>query len=386
MLNRILSVALKELIQIRRDPRLLRIMLMTPIIQLMVFGYAATLDIKNVPAAYIDYDKSAQSRDFLRKFYSSGYFTPRGESGGRRELDFALETGTTKVGLVISKGFSRHIARGDSTKIQLLVDGVDSNYARVAEGYAGRIGNSYSAEILKSRYGTEFYNSGNRLYYSFNKTGGNIIDLKEQVLYNPELESKNFMVPGIIVMVLLVITMISTSVAIVREKELQTLEQLIATPLSAFELIIGKLIPFTIIGLIMASTVILIALFWFGVPLVGSVFLMFLLMLLFLFNTLGLGILISVFSRTQHQAMMTAFVIMMPSVILSGMIFPISNMPKIIQLATYIIPARYFMEILRGIMLKGAGAADLSFQIICLALLGMTIFLTSLMMFKRKMR
>lgn len=383
MLNRILTVIIKEMLQIKRNSELIRILIIAPIVQLAVFGYAATLDINGIGTVISDRDNSSLSREYARKLFSNGYFERVGNIEKEGDKELSLDKGESRVAVGIPLGFASDIKGGSASTVQVLIDGVDSNYARIAEGYASEINRSFSSMIMKSRIRKSELPFENILYSRLKDTGGSIIDLREEILYNPELKSKNFMIPAILVMILLVTTMLLSSAAVVKEKELQTLEQIIATPLSAFELLAGKLVPFVIIGIFEASFIVTVAFFWFQVPMQGNLFLLFLLTILFLFTTLGFGILISVFSGSQHQAMMTSFLIMMPSVILSGMIFPINNMPKWIQLITYIIPARYFVEIARGVMLKGASAGDLSFQIEGLALLGVIIFSAALILFRR---
>ncbi|RMF94569.1 MAG: ABC transporter permease [Candidatus Schekmanbacteria bacterium] len=386
MWNRIFTVIKKELKQIRRSPELIRILLIAPIMQLIVFGYAATLDICKVKTVVTDRDNTKLSRQYRRKLFSNIYFIRAADFEKKDDKDIYLDKGLAKVSVEIPKNFAFDIHRNRTASIQMLIDGVDSNYARIVESYASEITRNFSSLILKSKIRKSELLSENILYSHLKDTKGQLIDVKEEVLFNPELESKNFMIPAILVMILLVTTMLLSSVAVVKEKELQTFEQIVATPLSAFELLAGKLLPFVLIGIFEASLILTVSLFWFNVPLRGSIFLLYLLTFLFLFTTLGFGTLISVFSNSQHQAMMTSFLIMMPSVILSGMIFPISNMPKWIQLITYIIPARYFVEIARGIMLKGANASDLSFQIEALAILGLFIFTTAVFLFGREVK
>ena len=384
MFRQILNLMKKEFLQLKRDKKLLRVVLTAPFMQLFLFGYAATLDIEHIKTAVYDMDKSKLSREFLDRFFKSRYFDLSLYCKSLDEVEKSIDRGTSKAGIVIPPNFSEKLKDNKEVKVQLLTDGTDSNLARIGLNYASVITRGFTFDIFFKNISDTLYIENNRVYYTLKKNEGKLIDLRLRLLFNPELRSRNFMIPGIIVMILLVITMILTSVSIVKEKELGTIEQLLLSPIKTSELIIGKLFPFAIIGFIEVILIIFFAMYWFDLPMRGSFVLLLSLSLVFLFNTLGLGILISTVSNTQQQAMMTAFMIMLPSIILSGLLFPIANMPVPIQYITYIIAPRYFLEIIRGIFLKGIGVSELLPQIGALMFLGLLTFALSIIIFKKK--
>jgi ABC-2 type transport system permease protein len=377
------NIVLKELIQIRRDKRMFPLILIAPILQLLIYGYAATFDIENIPTAVYDSDRSAESREYLRRFFNSGYFRPKLYAESYEEVRAALDSGSAKAAIVVPGGFSRDIRRNRGAKAQLLIDGTNSNEATLAANYAARISQRYAIEKLLARL--RIVGAGEMLDAAERAAEGEmLVDDRLRVWYNPSLLSRNFMVPGVIALILLIMTSIMTAMSMVREKELGTMEQLIVTPLRPAALIIGKLVPFIGIGMIDVAIVLLAAVFWFGIPVRGSVALLFALSLLFLFSTLGLGLLISTFCRTQQQAMITAFFTVMPMMLLSGFIFPIANMPAAIQHLTYLMPMRYFLIIIRGIILKGIGADMLAAQIYPLAFFGIAMVLLCMVRFRKR--
>lgn len=383
MFRELFNIVLKELIQIRRDKRMFPLILIAPILQLLIYGYAATFDIENIPTAVYDSDHSAESREYLRRFFNSGYFRPKLYAESYEEVRAALDSGSAKAAIVVPGGFSRDIRRNRGAKAQFLIDGTNSNEATLAANYAARISQRYAIEKLLARL--RIVGAGEMLDAAERSAEGEmLVDNRLRVWYNPSLLSRNFMVPGVIALILLVMTSIMTAMSMVREKELGTMEQLIVTPLRPAALIIGKLVPFIGIGMIDVAIVLLAAVFWFGIPVRGSIGLLFALSLLFLFSTLGLGLLISTFCRTQQQAMITAFFTIMPMMLLSGFIFPIANMPAAIQHLTYLMPMRYFLIIIRGIILKGIGVDMLAAQIYPLAVFGIAMVLLCMVRFRKR--
>lgn len=370
-------ILVKEFIQLKRDPKLFPILFIAPIFQLMILGYAANLDLTDVPTAVCDLDRSAQSRDFLTRFPSSGYFSFDRRVDRAADLDPLLNGGRAALAIVIPKGFGRDLSAGRTARVQILVDGADSSYAIRGLAYAEQIAGNFSQAILLERI-------SNRSGFSPKLIMG--VSAEVRVWYNPELKSRNFMVPGVLGLLLMVITMMLTSLAVVKEKELGTLEHLIVTPIRPWQLIVGKLTPFALIGLVEIALVLLVTTLWFQIPIRGGLPLLILLCLVFLLTTLGLGLFISTLSKTQQQAMMTAsFFVMMPMVFLSGFVFPVENMPKAIQAVTYLLPLRYFFTILRGIFLKGTGLPELWAQSLAMGAIGFVILALAVMRFKKKL-
>ena len=358
----------KEFLQLLRDRKILRMVFLAPAFQILALGYAANLDVTVVPMVLVDLDRSAESRRLSESFSSSGYFELAATADSQSEVAEWLISGDAQLALVIGQGFGKAIASGRRAAVQLLVDGTDSSSATQGLANAMRIIGQHSSRLLQAR--VHELSAGGRF------AGAGRVELRSRVWYNPDLRSRWFFVPAVLALILMLLTMILSSMGIVREKEIGTMEQLIVTPLRPWQIIAGKLLPFALIGLVNVFIVTGIAVGWFGVPLRGSLTLLVLLTMLLLLNTLGLGLLVSTLVRTQQQAMMTsAFGVMVPMIYLSGLLFPIESMPDLIQLITYAIPLRYYAEILRGIFLKGAGIEALWQEAAALAGFG-TAFLT----------
>lgn len=357
---RILSLMRKEFAELRQSPRLLALLIVAPIVQLGMLGYAATTDIKNVPMVVVDGDRSRLSRRLIEQFDASPHFEIVAEEMSPGGVNRHLERGDAWLALVVPAGFQQAVERGvapDQTEVQILADGTDSNSSGVALAYASGLIGSFNATLLGER--------GEPV------TG---IDGRVRVWFNPELVSKDFMVPGVLALLLLVITSNLSSMAIVRERELGTLEQLNVTPLGRWELILGKLLPYGLVGFVDVLLVVAVAVLWFEVPLRGSLVTLLAGSLTYLLCTLGLGLFVSTISSTQQQAMMTStFFFLVPMVYLSGFIFPIENMPTVIQWLTTIIPLRYFLVIVRGVFLKGVGFDVLWPQFAALGSWGVTV-------------
>jgi ABC-2 type transport system permease protein len=328
----------KELLELRQDPRLFGVVILAPIIQLNVLGYAATTDVKDIPIAIVDADRSTASRELVHRFEASANFKIVAMPGSTAEIDPYLDRGEAWMVLSIPADYGQRVTAGRPTTIQIVADGTDANSTGVAMGYAQTLIGGYAQDLAGAASPTP------------------LVQPEIRVWFNPRLESRDFMIPGIVALLLLVITTNLSAMAIVREKEVGTLEQLNVTPLARWELITGKLVPYAFIGIIDVILVLIVAIYWFEVPMRGSVPLLFGMCLIYLLSTLGLGLFVSTISQTQQQAMMTTiFFFLTPMMYLSGFIFPIENMPAWIQPLTYLIPLRYFLEIVRGIFLKGIG-------------------------------
>ena len=343
-MRRLRVLVWKEFLELRMDPRLFGIVILAPILQLTLLGYAATTDIRDVPIVVADGDRSRASRELVQRFEASTNFTVVETVTTVSEIDPFLERGRAWLALSIPAGYGNDVERGVPAVLQIVADGTDSNSTSGALGYATALIGSYARELMEE---------------TGRPTRGTI-DARIRVWFNPQLESRFFMIPGVLALVLLVVTTNLAAMAIVREKEIGTLEQLNVTPLRRWELIAGKLLPYGLIGMVDVLLVTAVAVFWFEVPLRGSFWLLFGLSVLYVVCTLALGLLVSTLSSTQQQAMITAtFFFLMPMIYLSGFLAPIENMPEPIQWATYLMPLRYFLVIVRGIFLKGVGAGIL---------------------------
>ena len=359
-MHRVMHLMRKELLELRADPRLFGIVIIAPILQLTILGYAATTDVKDVPLVVVDADRSAASRHLITRFEASDNFTVVEVLGSTSEIDDHLERGSAWMALNIPADYGQSIARGESATVQVVADGTDSNSTNVALGYARVLISGYAEDLIAERAGGQIPERP--------------VTAHIRVWFNPDLESRDFMIPGIVALLLLVITTNLSAMAIVREKELGTLEQLNVTPLARWELIVGKLLPYALIGMVDVVLVLIVSIWWFEVPMRGSLPLLFVMSTVYLLTTLGLGLFISTISATQQQAMMTTtFFFLTPMIYLSGFIFPIENMPEWIQPFTYLIPLRYFLVILRGLFLKGVGLETFWPQALALLAWGIAI-------------
>lgn len=359
------QMVVKELVQVRRDRRFLAILLISPVIQLILLGYAANLDVRDIPTVICDYDRTAESRAVASRLTASGFFERAGDVPTPDAAEQALERGRAWLALVIPRGYGRDVASGRPAVLQMLVDGSDASAATVG------VNTAVQAIAAESRRGT-----------------GQAAPLEPQprVWYNPELRSSHFMVPGMLGLLLMLVTLVLTALAIVKEKERGTMEQLAVTPISPAALILGKLIPFVMIGLTDVLLVVAAATIVFGLPVKGSLLLLLALSLLFILASLGLGLFVSTLAHTQQQAMMLAvFFVMVPMVFLSGFVFPIENMPPSIQAVTYLMPLRYYFTIVRGLFLKGAGVAELADEAAALAISSATVFALAVLRFRKRL-
>ncbi len=345
-MRRVIHLMRKELLELRQDPRLFGVVIFAPIIQLAVLGYAATTDVNDIPIVIVDADRSTASRDLVHRFETSANFKVVGMLGSTSGIDRWLDRGEAWMAISIPADFGQRIASGHATTLQIVVDGTDSNSTGVAMSYAQALVGGYTQDLLARVIPAA--------------AAGGPVRSEIRIWFNSRLESRDFMIPGILALLLLVVTTNLSAMAIVREKEIGTLEQLNVTPLARWELIVGKLLPYAMIGVIDVILVLIVAIYWFEVPMRGSIALLFGMSVIYLMSTLGLGLFISSISQTQQQAMMTTtFFFLTPMIYLSGFIFPIENMPWWIQPVTYLIPLRYFLVIVRGIFLKGVGLETL---------------------------
>jgi ABC-2 type transport system permease protein len=370
------SIFIKELLQLRRDRRLFGIVFLAPVIQLVLLGYAANMDVNTVHTAVFDQDKSAASRDFIQKFESSGYFEIDDYVDSYHQITRDINDGSVLWALIIPKDFEQNIKRMQTTPIQAIMDGSDGNKSSIALGYIQGIISNYSKEIM--------IQATNQAGMKINVAGN--INSVVRVWYNPELKTRVFMLPNIMGLILVAIITVLMTMAIVKEREIGTLEQLIVTPIKPWQLIIGKTIPFIMVGFIDSLVAIAVMVLWFGIVIKGSFIFLLFASLIFVLSILGIGLFVSTISKTQQQAMMVAqFGLLLPMIYLSGFAFPIENMPGWLQPVTYLIPLRYYIIILRGIILRGASFVELLPDTIMLLVLGVVILAASVFRFKKKL-
>ena len=372
----ILHFIKKEFLQFRRDPKMFAIILLAPVVQLILLGYAANFDVKTVHTAVLDFNKTEMSRKYIQSIESTGYFTIDYYVDNYEQMTELIDRGKIILGITIEKDFDRNIYRSEPAKVQAILDASDGNSSSIAAGYLAGASGLFSKNI-----NAEFMEKKGKKISLYNQ-----VSAETRVWFNPELKTRNYMIPGIVGLLLMVVTLILTSLAVVKEKEIGTLEQLIVTPIKPYQMIIGKLVPFAILGFTAVIIVLGAMNVVFSIPVKGSVLFLLAATFIYILSSLGLGLLVSTVSKTQQQAMMLAiFVVMMPMVFLSGFTFPIENMPVIIQYITYIIPLRYFMVIIRGIILKGVGIAELWPELLVLLLMGISILSFSILRFKKKL-
>lgn len=368
MRERITRMLIKEFIQIFRDPKMRGIIFLMPIVQVLVFGYAVTTDVRQVATAVYDLDNSVASRELVARFVKSGYFDIVEYVNDEQRARALMDRGEVRTILRMHKGFADDVRAGRTAHLQVIVDGTDSNTAGIVLDYSAKIAGQFSQQVLLTRF--------THIKGVFQKPGR--VELQTRAWFNENLESRNFYVPGVIAIIVMLITLMLTSMAVVREKEIGTMEQIMVTPIRPVEFILGKTVPFALLGFADVIVITVIGVFWFAVPIRGSLPLLFLATALYLMTTLGVGLFISTVSQTQQQAMMSTFFFYFPAVLLSGFMFPIANMPEVIQWLTYLNPLRYFLVIIRGIFLKGVGPGTLWPQMVALAVMGtVTLWLAS---------
>jgi ABC-2 type transport system permease protein len=374
MMPRVLAIVRKELRQIFRDPRTKRVVFAAPIIQLVLFGYAVTTDVQNVTTYVVDHDATTASRALQDVFTSTGHFRIVARSQRPADLAAALDAGRAVIGLEIPVGFARDLASGRGARVQVLVDGTHSNTATVAQGHAARIIQEFGV-----RYGAPAA-PGQRGGPAATDAG---VDLRARAWFNPDLESRVYNVPAIVGVLLLLMCLLLTALTVVRERELGTLEQLLVSPLTPGELMLGKTIPVALIALADLVLIAVVAVAWFDVPFRGSAVALLLASLLLILASLGLGLFISTVSRTQQEAFMGMFLVMLPAIILSGFMYPVHTMPAFFQYLSWLNPLRHFLITVRGIFLKGHGVPDLLPQLLILAAMAAVVLAGATARFRR---
>jgi ABC-2 type transport system permease protein len=371
MWARILVIMRKEFRQAMREPRMRVLLFVPPLIQLVLFGYAVNLDVDNIRIGWMDQDRTPESRDLLGAFQGSSRFQIAATPARDEDIQWLLDRGKVQAVVRVLPGFARDLLRGRSSSVQILVEGTNSNTAALVSAYAGEIVAGFAQKRMAGTFPA--------------RTGIPELTARTRVWFNPDLKSRNYFVPGVIANIIMMVTLMLTALAIVREKEIGTMEQLMVTPIRPIELMIGKTLPFALVGLVDVMLITTAALLIFHIPLRGSLPLLLANAVLFLLTSLGAGLFISTISQTQQQAMMSSFFFSMPCFMLSGFAFPIHNMPLLVQYLTYLNPLRYFVEIVRGIFLKGSGIDVLWPQTLALAVYGVAIMTLSALRFHKRL-
>jgi len=382
MWERILEIMRKEFRQTLREPRMRTMLFIPPLVQLLVFGFAVNLDVENARMAWMDQDRTPESRDLLARFEGSHRFTVEATPGNEEEVHKLLDGGDVDCVVRVLPGFARDIMHHRQTAVQVLVDGTNSNTASIVSNYASSIISNFAADTMTTENREKLVG---RTMNGPVHAGIPQVNLRSRVWFNADLRSRNYFVPGIVVNIITLVTLMLTSMAIVREKEIGTMEQLMVTPIRPIELMLGKTLPFALIGLLDTVLVVIVALFLYRVPFRGSFWLLLFSAVLFLMTSLGAGLFISTISKTQQQASMTTFLMFQPFFLLSGFAFPIRNMPVAVQYLTYLDPVRYFTEIVRGLFLRGVGIEVLWPQMVALAVFGTAILSLSALRFRKRL-
>lgn len=384
MWKRVREIIRKEFRQVLREPRMRVILFAPPLVQMIIFGYAVNLDVENARIAWMDQDRTPASRELREAFEGSPYLQVAATLTRDEEVQKMLDQGAVQGVVRVLSGFARDVERGQPTSVQILIEGTNSNTASIVSNYASQIVAAYANRIRADQQ---------RAQRMARATPGSspasvrvpVLTVRSRVWFNPELRSRNYFVPGVVVNILTLVTLMLTAMAIVREKEIGTMEQLMVTPIQPLELMLGKTLPFAMIGLVDVILLTLAALLIFQVPFRGSGLLLLGCAVLYLLTSLGVGLFISTISQTQQQAMMASFFFFLPAFMLSGFAFPIRNMPVVVQYLTYLNPVRYFIEIVRGIFLKGTGIEALWPQIGALAVYGVAILGLSALRFRKRL-
>ena len=374
MNSRLISIIRKEFIQIFRDKRTLALILVMPLVQLFLLGYAATNDVRNVPLAVYDQSHSPEARALLDAYRAADYFKLAYSVGSQSELQALIDNGQSKAGLIIPPDYANQLNQG-TAQVAFVLDGSEPTVASTALSAAQLIGQYHATRILSEK---------------FDRSGQNFklqppVDVHTSVWYNPDMVSSYFMIPGLIGLILAAIMGIVTATAVVRERERGTIEQLIVTPIRPWELVVGKILPYTVLGLFDTIIIIAVGHWWFGVPVRGSLVLIFLLSALFLLSGLGVGLFVSTVADTQQEAILTVFMTVLPSIFLAGFIYPLEAMPVVLQWISYAIPLRYFLAIIRTLMLKGVGIESILPNVIALAIFGVVIMGAAALRFRKRL-
>lgn len=374
MLARLKQMVIKEFIQVFRDKRTRFVLIGPPVIQMLVFGYAANFEIHHVATVVLDRDRSQESRELVSRFVASPYFDVQRQLTDSRELGDLIERGQATVGVEIDAGFAQKLRNGETAPLQVIVDATNSNTALIASGYVSQIALGFAKSYERDRIG--------RIAPQLAEAVPSI-ELEPRPWYNPDMRSRWFFVPGVIGSLTLVLVVVLTAFAVVREREIGTLEQIMVTPIRPAEFILGKTLPFFLIGLLDVALIGCVGTLWFEIPFRGNVLVLLAGAVLFLICMLGVGLLISTVSSTQQQAMVTSFFFIMPAISFSGFGFPISTMPHWLQSITYLVPLRYFLIVLRGTYLKGVGMGVLWPQMAAMAGLGVTLLTLAILRFHK---
>jgi ABC-2 type transport system permease protein len=372
MIARTLTVARKELIHIVRNRRTLAIMFLIPVVQLFLLGYAATTDVKHLSTVVLDADHTPQSRELIEAYRASNYFDISAYVADEAELAALIDRGQARAGLLIPAGYGADVTAGRTASVAFVIDGSDPNVANTVLAASQQVGQAQSMRLIERRTGISLQDM-------------TALEIRPRVWYNPEMKSANFMVPGLIAMILFMLTSMLTSLAIVREREAGTIEQLMVTPIRPIELVVGKVTPYVAVSFFNVLEVLAIGVFWFGVPIHGSLLFLLAVSAVFLVTSLGIGIFISSVTSTQQEAMMLVWFIMLPSMFLAGFFFPIEAMPAFLRTLSYLVPLRYMLIIIRGIILKGVGLDVLAGQVGALLVFGAIIMVVAATRFRKRL-
>jgi ABC-2 type transport system permease protein len=373
--SRLISLIRKEFIQIIRDPRTLVIVLVIPVMQLFLLGYAATNDVRNVPLAVIDYDRSPQARRLLEAYRNADYFQAAFDIDSEDEMRLLIDAGEARAGLIIPPDYGEKIRSGQTAHVAFIFDGSDPSVASTALAAARLVAQALSTQVTLERL------------ESRGQAGAvsQALEVHTQVWYNPDLVSTFYMIPGVISMILYAITSLLTATSVVRERERGTIEQLIVTPIRPWELVVGKLLPYILLAFLNTLEALAIGSWWFGMPIRSSLGLILLLSGLFLVSSLGIGLLASTIANTQQEAMLTVWMTLLPGIFLSGFFFPLEAMPKLLQWVSYLLPLRYYLTIIRSLTLKGVGIEALRGEILALAVFGIVIMTAAALRFRKRL-
>jgi len=373
--SRLRSLIRKEFIQITRDARTLILVMVIPVMQLFLLGYAATNDVRNIPLAVFDQDRGPEARSLLDAYRAADYFRIAYDVDSEAELRTLIDNGDARAGLIIPPSLSDAIQGGSSAQVVFVLDGSDPTVASTALNASILIGQAHATQILESR----LQRSG--LSAAFTPP----VDVRTSVWYNPNLISAHFMIPGVIGMILYALTSILTATAIVRERERGTIEQLIVTPIRPWELVVGKLLPYVVLAFLNVLEVLALGHWWFGVPIRGDIWLILAMSGLFLLSSLGTGLFASTIANTQQEAMLSVWMMLLPSIFLAGFFFPLEAMPKVLQWISYVFPLRYYLAIIRSLMLKGVGLAAVQSEVLALAAFGILIMTAAALRFRKRL-
>lgn len=374
-LTRLLSIVRKEFIQIVRDPRTLYITFAIPVVQLFLLGYTATTDVRNVPLAVFDQDRSPSSRQLLDAYRAADYFRVAYDVDSETEVRRLIDDGQARAGLIIPPDYGAHVLTGKTAQVAFILDGSDPNVASTSLSAAELIGRAFATDLIIERLARQGMGTISALP----------LEVRAQVWYNPDLVSAFFMIPALIGMILQLLTSMLTATTIVRERERGTIEQLIVTPIRPWELIVGKLSPYVLLAFFDMLEILVVGALWFHVPIRGSLGLLLVLSSLFLVGSLGIGLLMSTIAKTQQEAMMLTYFTMLPTVFLSGFLFPLAAMPPVLRALSYVVPLRYYLIIIRSVLLKGVGAGALRYEILALAIYAISTMALAAVRFRKRL-